>query len=152
LSLIALLVAFASSGCVYDELTSPHTEPGGTVTATLNGGAPHTSTGLGMAGGDPFSLSGFSPILTFGLTAPSASTAGLAMLNTAIELDFQPGGSVQLEIHADGTGCSGQVGVVHLHTGGNTDVAGDFSATGVVPGTSEPCTLQGTLDAIPVTR
>jgi hypothetical protein len=137
---------------VYQELTSPHVEAGGTVTATLNGGAPRTSTGLGNATGDPFSLNGFSPILTFGLTAPSANTAVLAMPNMAIELQIVAGGAVQLEVHADGTGCSGQTGVVHLHTGGDTNVAGDFDATGVVPGTMEACSTSGTLAGIPVDR
>ena len=140
-----------ASGCLYQELTSSHVEPGGTVTAMLDGGMPRTTTGLGDATKDPFSLSGFSPFLTFGLVAPGSKMA-LSMDNTTVEVDLAPGSGVQLEIHSDGTGCSAQSGVVHLHTSGDGHVDGDFTATGLVPGTTTACSFAGTLAGIPLSR
>jgi hypothetical protein len=142
------LVVVLASGCVYQELTTPHVEPGGTVTAIIGNGMPRTSTGLGDATKDPFSLSGYSPYLTFGLVAPGSMMA-LTMNNVAIEVDVP---SAQLEVHADGSGCAAQSAVIHLHTDGNGNLGGDFTATGTVPNATDACTFTGTLDSIPISR
>jgi len=131
---------------VYQELTAPHVEPGGTVTAALSGGAPRTSTGLGDLTKDPFSLSGYSPYLTFGLVAPGATDA---LKNDNAALDIAVPGA-QLEIHTDGSGCSAQSATIHLTTGGG-HLAGTFSATGTAPN-GDACTFTGTLDGIPLSR
>jgi hypothetical protein len=133
---------------VYQELTAPHVEPGGTVTAIIGNGMPRTSTGLGDLTKDPFSLSGYSPFLTFGLIAPG-STMALTMDNTTIEVDVP---SAQLEVHADGSGCSAQSAVVHLTTDGNGHLNGDFTASGTVPGATDACSFTGTLAGIPLSR
>jgi hypothetical protein len=141
-------VALFASGCIEQELLTPHVEPGGTVTAILGQGMPHQSTGLGDATKDPFSLSGYSPFLTFGLVAPGAM-ATLATNNATMDLTIP---SAQLEIHSDGMGCSATSGTIHLTTDGSGHVAGSFTADGTVSGGTDACSFSGTLDSIPLDR
>ena len=147
---LLVALALAASGCITQELLEPHVEPGGKVTAMLDGAGPITSTALGDQTKDPFSVSGFSPILTFGLVAPAAGTSTLSMANQAVTLAL-PSGGVQLEIHAAGTGCAASSGLVHLSTDGSSNLDGDFTASGTAPDGSA-CSFTGTLEGVPVSR
>ena len=151
-----ILVCASLSGCVYQELTATHVEPGGTVTASLSGGMARTSTGLADATSDPFQLSGFSPFLTFGIIAGDAQagqiSAALKTAGAAVDLPLSSGGKNMLEIHTDGTGCSATTGIIHLRAVDDGHVAGDFSAMGTRTNSQDACTIDGMLDAIPVDR
>jgi hypothetical protein len=156
--LLFALAVLVVPGCVYQELTTPHVEAGGMVQAVLGAGQPRTSTGLGD-GKDPLGVSGFSPFLTFGLvagvddfTGMSAATI-LAMPSTSVKLTITPATVSRVNVHADGTGCWAQNGVVNLHSDASLNLSGDFAATGNVSDSDPtPCTLSGTLTGIPVDR
>jgi hypothetical protein len=145
---LAFLTLLAG-GCVWGDLTTSHNEPGGTVTAMMDNRGPRSSTAIGDATGDPFTVSGFSPVLTFGLTAPATATQPLSMNGASVQINVAPGTSPALEIHSDGTGCAAQTAVVHLNTDGDGHLNGDFSGTGLVSGSQIACTLSGTLQGIP---
>jgi hypothetical protein len=149
---LSLVLLGLLQGCVYQELTAPHVEAGGVVTAALNGGAPLTAKGLGDATKDPFSISGFSPLLTFGVIAPASYTAPLAMPSMAVELPINTSGYVQLQVHADGSGCVAQTGTLQLATDAGNNLTGSFDAAGVVPDGTDTCTMSGTLQGVPVMR
>jgi len=135
-----------------------HVDPGGQVSVQIDGGNPLTTTALADETQDPMAVSGFSPVLTFGLLADT-DTAGhpartdLMMDGAAVEVDL--GSSrTHLEVHAAGSGCVGATGVVHLRvTGGALD--GDFTADGTRQGGPMPgaaCHFAGTLAGIPIAR
>jgi hypothetical protein len=149
--------AFALSGCIGSELLTPHVEPGGTVVVTTAGHT-FTTTALADATKTPFTVSGFSTSVTFGLVADvdgagHASRDDLAKAGDAADVTVgQPGSTTQLEIHAGGSGCVGGAGVVHLHVTSGDALSGDFQATGTVSGGAAPCDFSGSLADVPIAR
>src|SRR4051812_22536391 len=118
----SLLLLLALPGCIYQELTATHIEAGGVVTATLNGGGPHTSKGLGDSTKDPFSISGNSPFLVSPLPPPPPTPPPPAWPGRAFLLPLVPGGYVQPAAHADGPGSTADSGTLHLATDASSNL------------------------------
>jgi hypothetical protein len=155
--LLTPLFVFALSGCVLGEITASHVEPGGLITATLNGGAPVASTGLGDASKEPFSLDGFSAVLTFGLVAANDASGasvvtGTATANASLSIPITVGGKNQLEVSLDGASCVASEGTVTLTTNSSLQLTGTFSASGTLSGGTTPCTVTGSFSKVPVQR
>jgi len=156
---IALGVFLLTGGCVVDELTQSHPTPGGMVHAALAGGADHECSALGDGKDDPFTINGFSSVLTFGLVGAtdSAGASVHADVNAAtalasITVPLGGGSASQLEIHLDGSGCVATGGELHLHVDAAGRLQGDFAATGTVTGSSDVCNFYGGFADVPLDR
>jgi hypothetical protein len=146
-----------TNGCVYDELTAKHVEPGGAVHVTVNGGLDHTSTAIADATSLPLTVNGFAANLTFGLVAADDGNGhqpgdDLIADGSVVELPITAKDGNRLQVHLDGTGCDAQSGGIHLTSTGDT-IDGDFTVDGVVTdGSGAACQITGTLSKIPVDR
>jgi hypothetical protein len=154
---LLLVAALFPSGCVVDELTAPHVSPGGAVHAALAGGVDHQCTALADGKNDPFTVSGSSPVLTFGLVGATDANGARVLADVQQQtplasIDVPLAGASMLEIHLDGSGCVGQSGEIHLHVDANGKLQGDFAASGVLSGSTAPCQFAGTLVDIPLDR
>lgn len=152
---VCLLVApFFVGGCYspVQELVTPHVEPGGTLTATLDAGPPLTTTAIADATAQPMTLEGTSPFLVFGLIFGVDDLTGLPahdqlMAGSAVQMTVTPAGTVQLSLHANGGSCPAGAGtVIHLLPDGNGHLNGDFSGSG------GSCQFSGTLSGIPISQ
>ena len=150
--LFAVLALSASAGCYspVTELVTPHVEAGGTVTATLDGGASLVMTSaLADGTAQPMNIEGTSASLVFGLIFGSDDLSGMPataqlLAGQPVQMTVSPPGSVQLSVHLDGTSCAAISAVVHLQPDGKGHVSGDYSGAG------DGCQMAGTLDAVPV--
>jgi hypothetical protein len=150
------LLALGLSGCIYDELTSSHVEAGGAVHAAIDTGVMHTTTALCNGHQDPANVNGYAPDVTFGLVAGDDATGANAFMDlgkgaVTFDLPISPTDRNQLEIHADGSGCTAQSGTVHVVSDGS-HLTGTFSATGVRTDTGAACSISGDFAGVPIDR
>src|SRR5437016_14641751 len=113
------MATLLAGGCVVGELTGSHPRPGGAVHVALANGADHVCTALADGTADPFTVSGFSSVLTFGLVGASDSGgasvhADVNAMTPLASIDVPlAGGASHLEIHLDGSGCVAPSGELH---------------------------------------
>ena len=145
-------LALSAAGCYspVTELVTPHVEAGGTVTATIDGGASLVKTAaLADGTAQPMNIEGTSASLVFGLIFGSDDLSGMPataqlLAGQPVQMTVSAGGATQLSVHLDGTSCAALSGVVHLTPDGMGHVSGDYSGAG------DGCQMSGTLDAVPI--
>jgi len=151
-----VFLVLALQGCVYDELTAHHVEPGGALHAAIGSGPMHTTTAICDGHQDPANLNGYAADVIFGLVAgddAAGSNAFTDLGKGAITFDLPvvPMGRTQLSVHAEGSGCAVQTGTVHLVSDGNV-LTGNFSGSGTRTDSGAPCSVAGDLSGIPLDR
>src|SRR5262249_42442345 len=143
------------AGCYspVQELVTPHVEPGGAITASLDAGPMLTTTAIADATAQPMTLTGTSPYLVFGLVFGAHDLRGMPahdqlMAGAAVQMTVTPTGTVQLSVHANGTSCAaGSGALIHLTPDGNGHLNGDFVGAG-----DGGCQFSGTLANIPINQ
>ncbi len=159
-STVGLAIALTSFGssCILSELTQGSgPTPGGTVTITI-GTKGYTTSALAQASGEPLTIEGDSPFVTFSVTATSTATGTpLTLLKAAgstalLPFTFLSGN--HLEVHAAGMGCVATGGTMSLNVSPDRSLAGSFNITGSSAGLDggADCTMSGTLAKVPITR
>jgi hypothetical protein len=147
-------IALVCAGCYspVDELVATHVEPGGTVTASLDGGASLVMTAaLADGAAQPMNIEGTSAQLVFGLIFGSDDLTGMPasaqlLAGQPVQMTVRSTGSVQLSVHLDGTSCAANTAVIHLTPDGKGHVDGDYSGVG------DACQMMGTLMGIPINQ
>jgi len=148
-----LVLAFAvCAGCYspITELVATHVEAGGSVTASIDGGASLVMTSaLADGTAQPMNIEGTSPMLVFGLIFGADDLSGTPataqlLAGQPVQMTVSPAGTVQLSVHLDGTSCAAVGAVVHLQPDGMGHVNGDYSGMG------DGCQMSGTLNAVPI--
>jgi hypothetical protein len=156
-SLFSCLVLLC--GCVEQEiigaLTNPPVKSQGQIVVSMNSGAVLTVPGLASGKADPLVIEGTTSEMTFSMIAADESNgatahAVLTEASRAVDLVMLTGGRSLIEVHRDGNGCVAQTGSVRLELDASKKLAGTFDVAGTVWGGSAPCTLQGTLDGVPL--
>lgn len=139
------------AGCYspIDELTAPHVEAGGTVTASLDDGPQMTTKAIVDGTAQPMTIQGTSPALVFGVVFGADDLSGMpatAQLlgGHEVQMTVSSAGTVQLSAHLQGRSCAASSAVIHLRPDGMGHVDGDFTATG------DGCGVVGTLAAVPI--
>ncbi len=158
IGLVAVAAAAGASGCILDELTQGSgPTPGGTVTVTL-GAQTYSTKALTQATGEPLSIEGDTPFVTFSVTAVSTATGTpltlLAADGDSATMGFTEISGNHLEVHADGTACIATSGTLILSVASDGSLAGSFDVAGATSGVDggTNCAMTGTLTKIPITR
>jgi hypothetical protein len=151
-----LFLALALQGCVYDELTSTHIEPGGALHAAIDSGPMHTTTAICNGHQDPANLTGYAADVTFGLVAGADATGSNAFTDLGkgtytFDVPITPSGTSQLSVHAEGSGCAAQSGTVHLVSDGS-HLSGNFTGSGTRTDSGAACMIAGDFSGIPLDR
>ena len=134
------------------ELVATHVEPGGSVTASLDGGASLVMTAaLADGAAQPMNIEGTSADLVFGLIFGSDDLTGMPasaqlLAGQPVQMTVRSTGSVQLSVHLGGMSCAANTAVIHLTPDGNGHVNGDYSGAG------DACEMMGTLSGIPINQ
>jgi hypothetical protein len=147
-------IALVCAGCYspVGELVATHVEPGGTVTASLDGGASLVMTAaLADGAAQPMNIEGTSADLVFGLIFGSDDLTGMPasaqlLAGQPVQMTVRSTGSVQLSVHLGGMSCAANTAVIHLTPDGNGHVNGDYSGAG------DACEMMGTLSGIPINQ
>jgi hypothetical protein len=145
------------AACWSNFVDAPTVAPGGKVSASLAGGAAHTTAAVAHGMSEPMVVEGASAELTFSLTAADTIAGGTAlgdlkMAGDSAQVQITSGSRNKLEIHLDGGGCVAVTGTVNLSLDGNSHVAGAFAADGTVSGGTSSCHMTGTLADVPQDR
>lgn len=148
------VIALVCAGCYspITELVATHVEPGGTVTASIDGGANLVMTAaLADGSAQPMNIEGTSPTLVFGLIFGSDDLTGMPasaqlLAGQSVQMTVRATGSVQLGVHLAGTSCMADTAVIHLTPNGKDHVDGDYSGAG------NGCEMMGTLTGIPINQ
>jgi hypothetical protein len=147
-------IALVCAGCYspVGELVATHVEPGGSVTASLDGGASLVMTAaLADGAAQPMNIEGTSADLVFGLIFGSDDLTGMPasaqlLAGQPVQMTVRSTGSVQLSVHLGGMSCAANTAVIHLTPDGNGHVNGDYSGAG------DACEMMGTLSGIPINQ
>ena len=147
-------IALVCAGCYspIDELVAPHVEAGGSVTASLDGGANVVMTSaLADGTAQPMNIEGTSATLVFGLIFGSDDLTGMpatAQLlgGHPVQMTVSAAGTVQLSVHLGGQSCAASTAVIHLVPDGKGHVDGDYSGSG------SDCEMMGSLSGIPINQ
>lgn len=147
-------IALVCAGCYspVGELVATHVEPGGTVTASLDGGSSLVMTAaLADGSAQPMNIEGTSTDLVFGLIFGSDDLTGMPasaqlLAGQSVQMTVRATGSVQLSVHLGGTSCAANTAVIHLTPDGKGHVDGDYSGAG------DACQMMGTLSGIPINQ
>lgn len=148
------VIALVCAGCYspVDELVATHVEAGGTVTASLDGGANLVmTTALADGSAQPMNIEGTSTTLVFGLIFGGDDLTGMPasaqlLAGQPVQMTVRATGSVQLGVHLGGTSCMADTAVIHLTPDGKGHVDGDYSGAG------GGCQMMGTLTGIPINQ
>jgi hypothetical protein len=148
------VIALVCAGCYspVSELVATHVEAGGTVTASIDGGASQVTTkALADGSAQPMNIEGTSPSLVFGLIFGADDLTGMPataqlLAGSAVQMTVSPAGTVQLSVHLDGRSCAANTAVIHLTPDGKGHVDGDYSGAG------DTCQMMGTLSGIPINQ
>jgi hypothetical protein len=153
---VKLFLVLSLSGC-YQEIAdlASQPSPGGAVQAALNGSAMKQTTALAEAKAEPLTIEGGSADLTVSLIAVTNGTAITPLQTLAqpsVAMDLLIDSQNTAEIHMNQTGCIATQGTMHFETNTDLQISGNFSGTGVVPGTKTVCSIAGTLTTVPADR
>lgn len=156
---IGALVMLTGCPAIYEEVLNPPTTAGGAVAVSVDGSDPKTTSALATAKAEPLTIEGQSANVTFFLTAAdetsgSTALARLMVVDSSVDLLISPTGRSKIEVHMNGSGCvsDGKSGHIHLQSGDNGKLSGDYELSGTVANSTTACVLSGTLDSIPVTK
>jgi hypothetical protein len=153
LARLALVVCGAlSPGCYspVGELVATHIEPGGTLSAGLDGGPQTGIKGLADATSDPMTVNGSSALLVIGIVIgddDATATAAKPMLlkDQAVTMSISTVTRTQLGVHLNGRSCTVVTGGVALRPDGKGHLDGEFSGTG-----ADGCRVDGKLAGVPI--
>jgi hypothetical protein len=144
-------VAFCCAGCYspVGELVATHIEPGGAVSASLDGGPDATTKAIVDGNAQPITIEGTSPTLVFGLIFGADDLTGMPataqlLAGHAVQMTVSSAGTVQLSVHLSARSCAASTAIIHLTPDGKGHVDGDFSGAG------DGCQMSGTLSGIPI--
>ena len=148
---LAALAALSLAGCYspIGELTATHVEPGGAVTASMDGSDNVTTTAIVNGSAQPITIQGTSPSLVFGIVFGKDDLTGMPasaqlLAGATVQMTVSSTGTTQLSVHLGGRSCAANTAVIHLVPDGKGHVDGDFTGTG------DACQMSGTLAAIPI--
>jgi hypothetical protein len=147
--LAVALVLCAGCYSPVGELIATHVEPGGAISAALDGGDQMTTKALADATGDPMLVDGTSAVLVFGLVVGDDDLTGMPaktqlLAGTAVQMTVGPSSRAQLSVHANGRSCAATSATIHLQPDGKGHLDGDFNGVG------DGCAMAGTLSAVPI--
>jgi hypothetical protein len=141
-----------AAGCYspVGELVATHIEPGGTLSAGLDGGPATGIKGLANATGDPMTIDGHSALLVIGIVIgddDATATAAKPMLldDKSVTLSITPLTRTQLGVHLNGRSCTVTQGGIALRPDGKGHIDGEFGGSG-----DDGCRVDGKLAAIPI--
>jgi hypothetical protein len=148
---LGLLLILAVPGCwsPVTDLVTPHVEPGGSISATLDSGPALTTKALVDATATPMTLNGTSAALVFGLVIGTDDTTGLdgkaqLLAGDPVTLSISATSTTQMSVYLGGAGCATTAAVIHL-TPTSGKVSGDFVGSG-----ANDCETSGTFTNVPI--
>jgi hypothetical protein len=155
---LACLVSACLPGCdeaVTDIIGDDHTDPGGQLVTQLDSYPSVTLTALGS--GDPFTVTATSSTFVVAITCgPDAigdtTKTALSAVGGSVTLDVGTAGPTELQVHANGTSCIGDSGLVSLTTVSTNSISGQFEASGHLASDNSHCTITGTVTNVPVSE
>jgi hypothetical protein len=150
-------VAIVCAGCtnIVDAVVDDVVDPGGKLTTTLNTQSLGDVTAL--AKGNPLAITGMGATYIISMTVGDDATGRtgfdtFATANQSLTIQIAAGSRNQLQTHFGGQSCVATDGQLVLSTDSNKDIGGTFQANGTQSSDGKPCTLSGTLMAIPQSR
>ncbi len=162
-SLFALAGRFALAGligCTLSGCTSlvdlvvddSDPDPGGKLQAMI-GGQPQLEVPA-LAIGDPMVIKAANTNIVVSMTCGDdatgrGATTVLAAAGGTITLAITSSSRSQLQIHAGGMSCVATSGQIQLAADAMTAITGSFTADGLFADTMSPCSMSGTLSAVP---
>lgn len=151
----AAFVAIPGCTSIVDAVVDDVVNPGGKLTTTLN--AQPLGEVTALASGNPLSITGSSATFVVSMTVgddPTGRTGfdALAKAGQQVSITIAPSTRNHLQAHFGGQSCVASSGSLMLSTDSNNDIGGTFEGSGTQSSDGTPCTLSGTLMAIPQAR
>ncbi len=150
-------VAFVTAGCttIVDAVVDDVVDPGGKLTTTFNSQALGDVTAL--ASGNPLAITGMGATYLISMTLgddPSGRTGfdTLASAGQTVTINIAPNTRNKLQAHFGGHSCVADSGQLVLSTDSSLGIGGTFSASGTQLSDAQPCSVNGTLMAVPQSR